>query len=927
MAEFTVETKLCRSPRPVRLYRSVYDNQHCGSILPANIQFISKKQYKSGQLEMYYISGCKNLSQMVGYWCPGTTLQTIPVAGEQEPTIPIDAPPDATLLKGKLAHIKGSNPIVYRSYEGEETIPNGLRNGDVVGVDYARTTTLNGAFQFRYHITSNSGDDQTLDGYWLLQNSSVKVDQDSKVEDEDEFYEMVRPYYEELAATPMVMSWWEDTLEAATGVVNQYIPGDNLPEINLPEFDLYKVIPDSWKNVIPENWMDYMPDGWTVPDRWRNGIPSDWINDIPLEWRPNIPKSWLELKLPELPPMSDVIGVLPDNWRDYMPPNWEIPDSWKIDGVPANWMEYIPESWRDRLPPEWKNFVFPDLKMADTIHNYITDQYNKVTTFMNDIRLPWQHDQNEEVDRLGNYVDYSEEDAVQQAFQNNHQYYQQAVPDASLMGFPVGRMMFVHGMPFQFTSITDRRNNAPANPTLLETAEYGLKNLTADVYGRSFAKEIAANMPVCTIVPGKPKFLTNVKDGFLPSVTDVKAKIQEIFSGTPSRRMVSDSMITSLTYDFDAGIDALKNNGEGAYEYYSLEIDTKTYFEYVNSLAHTSARLMGLDAEEYHWMGESPVNIDWGKFNTAESQDEGIYTRITGLNDGVSFAYDPTGSVSDQISNQTTESSLASTLNGWSAKAREVEFLLGYTSGVDLGELLDTANFTESAPPSVEGSALQTAISNTIGRVGSWLNNSILGMNIKFPEIWSESQHMQSYEITMHFISPYADLFSKWRYVLVPFFHAFALAAPRSDKNVSQYRSPFLIRAYSKGYFNVEMGIVESLNWKRYGDGSMISEDGIPLQIDVDLTFKDMYHVLTMTNMYSDINGEGVSNMENFFNNTGLMDMIGTLSGVNMNRINTAQRLELFAQSALDTAGSSTSNWMRGISDHVRNFMEKFYGF
>ncbi|MCM1230044.1 MAG: hypothetical protein NC489_07925, partial [Ruminococcus flavefaciens] len=147
--------------------------------------------------------------------------------------------------------------------------------------------------------------------------------------------------------------------------------------------------------------------------------------------------------------------------------------------------------------------------------------------------------------------------------------------------------------------------------------------------------------------------------------------------------------------------------------------------------------------------------------------------------------------------------------------------------------------------------------------------------------------------------------------------------------NVSQYSSPFLIRAYSKGYFNVEMGIIENMQWKRFGDGDMISDDGVPTQIDVSIQFKDLYHTLAMTNMYK-IGVEktnGTNNVQNFLNNTGLVDLIGTLSGVNMNRIALKDRLSMWASSSLDAWGSMGGNFMRHIQGRVRSVVENIiYG-
>ena len=258
---------------------------------------------------------------------------------------------------------------------------------------------------------------------------------------------------------------------------------------------------------------------------------------------------------------------------------------------------------------------------------------------------------------------------------------------------------------------------------------------------------------------------------------------------------------------------------------------------------------------------------------------------------------------------------------GVNSQARELEFITGYTGLTGLSDALSSAagNYTPATISDVDGAdSVWAQVKNAVGRFTGWFRNSVHGMNMRFPELWSDTNHSTSYQIEMHFISPYATNFCKWRYVLVPFFHIFALAAPRSDSNVSQYASPFLIRAFSKGYFNVEMGIIESLNMKRFGDGKMIAADGVPMQIDIDVNFKDLYHVLAMTARDKDF--------RLFMSNTGLIDMIGTVSGTNMNTIDMGQRINLIYSAATSSMSSIGGNWMRHISDRARNSFKGLWG-
>lgn len=479
--------------------------------------------------------------------------------------------------------------------------------------------------------------------------------------------------------------------------------------------------------------------------------------------------------------------------------------------------------------------------------------------------------------------------------------------DLSIMGNPIGRMIFVHGMPFQYTGITDRRLRGAGKwgETYFDPHSKKSSSSNVDAYGRSFATNIAANIPIAVIVPGKPVFVSKIKEGLFSSNSGSRTT-RGLFSGFFNDNM-SDDQSKGL-------LEQLDNGNEGDYQYYNIELDTTTYFKYVNSLCQVSARLMGLVDTKYH--GKYCHELDWGKYNSASDQDYSTFEQVMGVDGGVSFAYDPVSSVSDSISNSTGESQYASKFNSIASSARELEFISGMALG-DAIDMVDSSNYTEAATRTLTNNGLGSGAKNLMSTIKTGLANASKGMNMRFPEIWQDSQYGKSYDISMHFIAPYATQFCKWRYVLVPFFHIFALAAPTNKGNVNVYSRPFLIKAFSKGYFNVEMGIIDSIQWKRFGDGDMISSDGIPMQIDVDITFKDMYQTLAMSSIEGD-------NVAAFFNNTGLIDMVGTLSGVNMNKMSLSDRVSLYVASGYKRFRDLDDNFMRSISDRMAQFTNTY---
>ena len=143
-----------------------------------------------------------------------------------------------------------------------------------------------------------------------------------------------------------------------------------------------------------------------------------------------------------------------------------------------------------------------------------------------------------------------------------------------LMDVPIGRMTFVHGMPFQYTYLTDRRegnNNYEGQDSLPdEVTSLNVRTGSVDLYGRTFGKEIAANMPIVVIAPGNPIFLTNVKQGVIG------------YSGTSQSARNNwipffDTANELTGTEFDAALAELTNDN-GDYQYYSMTIDTADYF-------------------------------------------------------------------------------------------------------------------------------------------------------------------------------------------------------------------------------------------------------------------------------------------------------------------------------------------------------------
>lgn len=855
VAEFKTDVLSCRVKRAAKLYASVYDADAQSIIIPEGTKLTSAKQYISSSLKLAHITEADEKYQ--DYWIPYSAIQMKTVPVKEEETV---SDKDGEIVNVTLI-VKGTKAKVYRSATSTASLPTGFKLGDELVGDRRTSAMVGGEIFTRYRIASTTSEDSSVVGMW--------IDVDYNIKDTSQNFRATKAVTRATSTT-----------------------------------------------VTESNDVDRVTITWYC----NNGSPAATTHPI-VGTIPTYPT-------PTKP--STTAGTI---ITDYGFKGWRgtdgrlyakrLPEATRDTSYSA---EYAVTATRTTEKKATANYIrLPFTVMgADGTTNV---EYRKV--YVEDYVATGSAD----VRAVTNYtspVQLANEPYIMDFYNSYASSYGDMT--TSLMNIPIGRMIFVHGMPFQYTHLTDRRNFGTAiedtnfgqppgeneNDTdkALVYKSYGQggsENITsADAYGRTFAKEFAFNTPIAVLMPGTPSFLQPVKGGIL-GVTFTNKKAIDNF--LPMFSAAESAMSTAMENLDDMG---------GSYEYYSMEIDTSNYYKYVNSLCWAAAVFLGIQDMPYHGEKIDGSNYDregkvrtvnmfsWAKYNTNVEQDFSSFEDAIGLSDGISVAFDPQSSFSSTIQNSTTQSQFESMLNGLSSKANEINFLAGYT-GSGLNWIDENADQAASSINVGNMSGLE----NVASRVMTWARNTSHGMNIRFPELWSDSQHMPSYEMDMHFITPYATPFCIWRYVLVPFYHIFALAAPHSDNNASQYGSPFLIKAYAKGYFNVEMGIIESITWKRFGDGDMMTEGGLPTQIDVSISFKDMYHTLGITDR-----GDSNLHLSYFINNAGLMEMLGTMSGVNVSRLTIEDRAVLFAMSTKNAFGVIGSDFHNKISDRIRSVLQ-----
>lgn len=286
----------------------------------------------------------------------------------------------------------------------------------------------------------------------------------------------------------------------------------------------------------------------------------------------------------------------------------------------------------------------------------------------------------------------------------------------------------VIGMPFQFLQSTDPRIDGAR-------------------YGRRYTENIIFDMPLLTIQPGGPKFLAGQRIG-----GSERRGIMNAIADAPEN--LSDIIGNIL-------------NGKWA-RYYSFRSNYSSYIKYVNTMCRLAAHFMQIGDLEFNGQSYKYFDADMSRI---ESDGGTTAQSILGLNNAVHVYFNPNSSFSDNVSNNTRESMLGSTLNNVSHQAQEVRFLHGMVTGRGQDENL------QHLIHSIED---QKHSMNWFNRIWEGARTTLFrGNNLIFPEIWSDSSFGKTFNIDVRLASPYGDPESVFLHVLRPLFHIVALATPR----------------------------------------------------------------------------------------------------------------------------------------------------
>ena len=440
----------------------------------------------------------------------------------------------------------------------------------------------------------------------------------------------------------------------------------------------------------------------------------------------------------------------------------------------------------------------------------------------------------------------------------------------------------IFGIPYQFMNTVDTR---------IDGTDLGAK----------YAEKIVSRMPLLFITPCKQKFM----EGF--NAEDKETVLNALLSGS--------------------GLGELGNSLSAVGKYYTTTFAYDEYMEQVNHMCAQVASFLGIADIEVPFNGSKTKirEIDW------TNAKNGSFKNYIHASKASVYYVDGLDSMSESFGNSTTESGLASTINGYSDQANEIKFLLGENSA--LSSLMQAGqSLTDTIGNTLSGTITDFA-GGMLGDLASTGVSTILtGGKILFPKIWQDSSFDRSYNFSIKLRSPDHDSVSIFFNILVPYLHLLGhVLAVGMDTDFNGYCTPFLCKAYCKGMFNIDMGLITSMTVNR-GATAQWNNDGLPTQIDIEITIEDLYSNLFMTNSAYYKKKAGIFNpMSSVFSaysvatNTAMMDFLANLAGLNIADTEFGRRIEMFKVIATQDFTNLPGRVWNKFDNKINSFIASMY--
>ena len=462
----------------------------------------------------------------------------------------------------------------------------------------------------------------------------------------------------------------------------------------------------------------------------------------------------------------------------------------------------------------------------------------------------------------------------------------------------INNSMKLFGLPHQFTEINDFR--------IGEQSELG----------RCFAERILMEAPIVAFQPGVPDFLPGMSDEQKESFFDAVIDASKI-----------DSDLNKVFGSLSA------NKSDDVLKYYQHKPKYSDYMAKVNVLCKLMAVFLGIADVQVPWaLGNSTFgSYDW-RYYTLKNQYgnvnfhkrsnkvgstpaflkfQEVFTsaaeKIMQDTEWVRFYVDSSSAYGESNSNTTTQSILESYTEKLEGIAKELDVISGL-SGVDMKDL--GASVGSSVDNFIQTHANGNGpIATMLSRISGATKQILAGGNFLIPEIWSQSEYSKNYNFSVTLSTPYGCVESWYLNIGVPLMHILGLALPQ-QLSANTYKSPYLVKCFSPGWFNCDLGIIDSISIEKGAESSW-NISGLPNEVKVSISVRDLYSTLSIP--------EKPYSKPEVFLSSGMLEFLMVNCGVDITQQDIANRINIWAT----IIGNNFMDRLTAIPYDVANYFKR----
>lgn len=453
---------------------------------------------------------------------------------------------------------------------------------------------------------------------------------------------------------------------------------------------------------------------------------------------------------------------------------------------------------------------------------------------------------------------------------------------------------------------------------LLDYNDYRINSITD--MGRMFTETFVLDAPIIYIKPGTSNFLpgmsTQEKEAYLnvfASIADGSGQMIQQLGDQIKQLMVGEDL-----------------------RYFEFKQKYAEYKAKVNLLCRICAVFMDLHNKKvpWHYGNITFGSYDWGNYIFEDKHFTKTMVEPTGnwakdalktfiniadtladdTNAYVKFYVDASTSFSEDASNSTTQSALNSFTDQMSEMGKELSFVSG-VSGINIDDTLNA--FTGGVDNAMQSIAKgDGAINSFLRRLTGVSSQLLAGSNFLTPEIWNDSSYGKNYSFTINLATPYGNKFARYINLIVPLMHILGVALP-TQTSANTYSAPNIVQLFAPGWFSCDMGIIDSVSIDKGGSGDAWASDGMPNELKVTISVKDLYSNLSLPDGYS---------ISKFFNNTGLINFLMVNCGVDITSTGLSDKLSVIINMFSNTISSLVDETIDNIWFSLQDSAKRIFG-